>query len=96
MQKHPAQRCLRWLLPEGVSKGWLPKDYKKYALLGWQGVAKNIEGNGLVHGICRGTEIGFDEQFYLDRKQLDNDPRGLGAVITAAIEVSKLDKPTKK
>ena len=59
-------------------------------------MAENIEGNGLVHGICRGTEIGFDEQFYLDRKQLDNDPRGLGAVITAAIEVSKLDKPTKK
>jgi len=82
-------------IARGVSKGWLAPAYKKYALLGWQGVARNIEGNGLVHGICRGTEIGFDEQFYLDRKQLDNDPRGLGAVITAAIEVSKLDQKNK-
>ncbi len=83
-------------IARGVSKGWLPQAYKKYALLGWQGVARNVEGNGLVHGICRGTEIGFDEQFYLDRKQLDNDPRGLGAVITAAIEVSKLDQQKNK
>ncbi|AXY74235.1 hypothetical protein D3H65_09725 [Paraflavitalea soli] len=83
-------------IARGVSKGWLPSAYKKYALLGWQGVARNIEENGLVHGICRGTEIGFDEQFYLDRKQLDNDPRGLGAVITAGIEISKLDQSTKK
>lgn len=82
-------------IARGVSKGWLPQSYKKYALLGWQGVARNIEAGGIVHGICRGTEIGFDEPFYLNRKQLDNDPRGLGAVITAAIEVSKLDSQQK-
>jgi len=53
-------------------------------------VAGKIDANGVVHGICRGTEIGFDEQFYLDRKTIDNDPRGLGAVITAGIEIAKL------
>lgn len=82
-------------IARGVRNGWLPQAYKKYALLGWQGIANQIEAGGLVHGICRGTEIGFNEQFYLDRKQLDNDPRGLGAVITAAIEVAQLDGQLK-
>ncbi|WP_315824207.1 glycoside hydrolase family 88/105 protein [Paraflavitalea speifideaquila] len=65
-------------IARGVRMGWLGTAYKKYALLGWQGVARQIEAGGIVHGICRGTEIGFDEDFYLNRKQLDNDPRGLG------------------
>jgi rhamnogalacturonyl hydrolase YesR len=82
-------------MARGVRMGWLGKEYSKYALLAWQAVARQIEGGGIVHGICRGTEIGFDEAFYLNRKQLDNDPRGLGAVITAAIEISKLDSKQK-
>ncbi len=77
-------------MARGVRKGWLNKSFKKTALKAWEAVASKIDNNGVVHGICRGTEIGMDEQFYLDRKTIDNDPRGLGAVVTAGIEISKL------
>ena len=77
-------------IARGVRNGWLSGKYRRKALLGWEGVCKNIAPGGIVHGICRGTEIGMDEQFYRDRKTIDNDPRGLGAVITAGIEISAL------
>ncbi|MCG2615869.1 glycoside hydrolase family 88 protein [Terrimonas sp. NA20] len=77
-------------MARGVRKGWLNKSFKKNALKAWEAVASKIDDSGVVHGICRGTEIGMDEQFYLDRKTIDNDPRGLGAVITAGIEIAKL------
>ncbi|CAN5778299.1 hypothetical protein BH11BAC3_BH11BAC3_36420 [soil metagenome] len=78
-------------MARGISNGWLSKKFKKYALKGWDAVANHITPDGIVHGICRGTEIGANEQFYIDRKTIDNDPRGLGAVITAGIEISKLN-----
>lgn len=77
-------------MARGARKGWLNKSFKQPALKAWNAVAGKIDANGVVHGICRGTEIGFDEQFYFDRKTIDNDPRGLGAVITAGIEIAKL------
>ena len=77
-------------IARGINKGWLNKKYKVAAIKGWNAVAANITSQGIVHGICRGTEIGADDQFYMSRKTIDNDPRGLGAVITAGIEISKL------
>ncbi|MEO8110243.1 MAG: glycoside hydrolase family 88 protein [Ginsengibacter sp.] len=77
-------------IARGVRNGWLSKKYKEYALKGWNAVADHITADGIVHGICRGTEIGADDQFYMNRKTIDNDPRGLGAVITAGVEISKL------
>ena len=77
-------------IARGISNGWLSKKYKGYAVKAWKAVADHITSKGIVQGICRGTEIGADEQFYMNRKTIDNDPRGLGAVITAGIEMSKL------
>jgi rhamnogalacturonyl hydrolase YesR len=77
-------------IARGVSNGFLSKKYIQYALKGWSAVVNHITADGIVYGICRGTEIGADEQFYMNRKTIDNDPRGLGAVITAGIEISKL------
>ncbi len=77
-------------LARGVRKGWLPASYKKAALSGWNAVSGKIDADGAVHGICRGTEIGYTEQYYFDRPVVDHDPRGLGAVITAGIEIAQL------
>ncbi|MBE9598044.1 glycoside hydrolase family 105 protein [Pedobacter sp. MC2016-24] len=77
-------------LARGVREGWLNQDYKKNALAGWNALKTKIDTGGVVHGICRGTDIGDDQQFYMDRKTIANDPRGLGAVITAGIEISRL------
>lgn len=77
-------------LARGIREGWLSSAYKKNAFAGWEAVKTKIDGNGVVHGICQGTDIGYDQEFYMKRKTIDNDPRGMGAVITAGIEISKL------
>jgi len=79
-------------LARGVREGWLNASYKKNAFAGWEAVKTKIDEHGVVHGICQGTDIGYDQEFYMKRKTIDNDPRGMGAVITAGIEISKLRK----
>jgi unsaturated rhamnogalacturonyl hydrolase len=77
-------------MAKGIRNGWLNASYREHAIRGWQAVQRKIEKDGTVHDICRGTEIGFDEAFYFERKRFDQDPRGLGAVIAAGIEVSQM------
>ena len=77
-------------IARGINNGWLDKSYSEYALKGWNALSKKID-NGIVHGICRGTGMGDKLEFYFSRPTLDNDPRGLGAVITAGVEISKLE-----
>lgn len=77
-------------MARGIRKGWLPETYTSYALKAWRAIAAKIDDDGTVHGICQGTAIGSNEQFYLKRKTIDHDPRGLGAVIIAGVEIAKL------
>ncbi|SDJ83756.1 Rhamnogalacturonyl hydrolase YesR [Pedobacter sp. ok626] len=79
-------------LARGVREGWLSAAYKKNAHAGWEAVKTKIDENGVVYGICQGTDIGYNQEFYMKRKTINNDPRGMGAVITAGIEISKLRK----
>ena len=78
-------------ISRGVLNGWLSNEYEKYALKGWAGISGNITDDGIVKDICRGTGIGYTFDFYNNRKRFDNDPRGLGAVLTAAVEVNRLE-----
>lgn len=77
-------------IARGVNNGWLNKSYSKFAIKGWRALTEKIDTGGIVHGICRGTGMGENLKFYFNRPTIDNDPRGLGAVITAGIEISKL------
>lgn len=77
-------------MAKGVRMGWLDNSFRDAALRGWQAVNKKIDRDGTVHDICRGTEIGFDDNFYFTRQRFNQDPRGLGAVIMAGLEVSLL------
>lgn len=79
-------------LARGITKGWIDDKYRENALRGWQGISSKIEEDGTVKGICQGTGMGFDFDFYYKRKTPDHDPRGLGAVITAGVEVANLQK----
>lgn len=78
-------------LARGVNNGWLPKKYKKQALKSWNAVLSRIETDGNVKGICEGTSISAKSDYYLNRRTMDHDPRGLGAVITAGLEIMKLE-----
>lgn len=77
-------------IARGVQHGWLDESFKKAAFKGWKGIARKIDKDDTVFGICRGTGIGFDLDFYYKRETPHNDPRGLGAVLTAGIEIAKL------
>jgi rhamnogalacturonyl hydrolase YesR len=77
-------------LARGVKMAWLPEEYKIYIDKAWAGLKSKISRNGTVSDICRGTGIGENLEFYFQRQRFDHDPRGLGAVITAALEVDRL------
>lgn len=77
-------------MARGLRHNWLDESYQENVLKGWESLKTKVDQDGTVHGICRGTGIGPDLDFYLTRATFDHDPRGLGAVITAGLEVSEL------
>lgn len=79
-------------MARGIQNGWLDESFRKTVLEGWRGIEQKISNDGVVYGICQGTSIGETLQFYKDRATYPNDPRGLGAVIQAGIEVDKVIK----
>ncbi len=76
-------------LSRAIQHGWLNKKYSANVQKAWAALTKRISG-GIVEGICGGTGMGSTAKFYEERKTYKNDPRGLGAIITAAVEVQKL------
>ena len=77
-------------IARGIREGWLPGSFRENAERGWKGISSRIREEGIISGICRGTPIGHTVQFYEDRDTFDNDPRGVGAVIQAGIEMEML------
>lgn len=76
-------------LARGIKNGWISKSYEKNLLHAWEELKKRITSDGIVKDITRGTGVGDDLEFYFNRERFDNDPRGLGAVITASVEMEK-------
>jgi len=76
-------------IARGINNGWIEEKYRENALKGWKAIKKKIDNDGTVHGTCEGTGIGDNLEFYFNRSRYANDPRGLGSVMTAGIEVSK-------
>ncbi|UCD37248.1 MAG: glycoside hydrolase family 88 protein [Fidelibacterota bacterium] len=77
-------------MARGVRLGWLEDEYREIATRGWEAISGKVDADGTVHGICRGTGIGEDFQFYYDRSTFDHDPRGLGSMIIAGVEIDEL------
>ncbi len=76
----------------GIEDGLIDKKYSANVFNAWNGLQKNISGDGIVKDICCGTGIGMNAEFYKSRERFDNDPRGLGAVINAGIAVAGLEE----
>ncbi len=74
-------------LARGITNNWIDEKYETNLMHAWNALKRNISGDGVVKDICRGTGIGYDLEFYFNRKRFDNDPRGLGAVLTASSEM---------
>jgi Glycosyl Hydrolase Family 88 len=67
---------------EGVNNGWLPKaQYEAAILRGWSYLKTQIQEDGKVRNIVRGTPILPTIDAYNRQKANTNDPRGLGAML---------------
>lgn len=74
----------------GMRTGVLDSRYMPFVNNAWAGLRSRISDDGIVTDICRGTGISDSFEFYYTRERFKNDPRGLGAVITAAVEMMTL------
>jgi rhamnogalacturonyl hydrolase YesR len=73
-----------------VNQGWINQRYKIIALNAWDGIKAQITKEGAITNICVGTGISDGVKYYYDRPTPYNDIHGLGAVILAGVEVSKI------
>jgi unsaturated rhamnogalacturonyl hydrolase len=77
-------------IARGLRMGILDESFRMPLQKAWLGLQSRISSDGIVSDICRGTEIGNTYDFYARRDRFDNDPRGLGAVITACVEMMRM------
>ena len=77
-------------IARAVREGWIDKKYADNAVRGWQAIESRIDDDGIVSGICQSTSILANAELYMNQKTMPNDPRGMGAVLMAAVEVNKL------
>lgn len=74
----------------GMAEGWLDEAmYEEGMERGWASLTRQFDEEGNVIGIVRGTPIMFSDEEYDNWGTRINDPRGLGALLYAAIAVDK-------
>lgn len=76
-------------LARAIRKGWLPSSYSPQLLKAWSAIVKEINEDGTVKGICCGTDMSEDVNYYMKQKTVTSDPRGMGALLTLGTEMSK-------
>ena len=85
---------------KGANKGYLPKDYKNIATKGFDGLIKNlvkVSPNGAVTitEACAVAGLGGTPyrdgsfEYYVNERKQDNDPKGTGPFILAALELNR-------
>lgn len=77
-------------IAHAVSKGWIDAAFASVAKQGWKAICQQVTPEGQLLHVCMGTGISRDLPFYYSRPTPLNDAHGLGAVILAGIEMSKL------
>ncbi len=81
-----------------VNEGILPERYISIAQDGWKGILSKTDKDyrsSAVNGICIGTGIESDMKHYYTRPTRANEV-GLGAVISAGVEILRYNKNQKK
>lgn len=85
---------------KGVRMGYLNKEYLNIANSAFDGILKElitVDKNGLLtfHNICGGCGLGGNPyrdgsyEYYINEKRIDNDTKGVGPFIMAAIELDR-------
>lgn len=72
----------------GVAAGLLPAEpYRSAALRAWSGLAAQVEPDGRLRGVCVGTGLSADAQYYLERPVVTGDLHGQAALLWTAAEL---------
>jgi len=79
-----------YVLARAVNQGYLKPSYAAIAGHGWQGVMTRIHSDGQIEGVCTGTGVGDDLEFYYNRPAPLNDVHGIGFILLAGAEVMQL------
>lgn len=79
-------------IAKAVNKGWVHKDYADVAEEGWKSIVNNMTEDYDIKDICVGTGIRPSITYYYNRPAKMNEPHGLGALILAGIEITKMEK----
>jgi unsaturated rhamnogalacturonyl hydrolase len=97
-----------YTLVRGVDKGYLPETYRSTAGLGYSGIGKKFifrvgwDAYGAVSGTVSVSGLGGSPYrdgsyaYYTGEKVVDNDPKGVGAVLLAAVEMNELNTSVGK
>lgn len=85
-------------LSRGIRLGWLWETMRNKAVnainKGWEGITKySVDKSGNVHGVCMGSRYSFTADYYMnDLGWITNDTHGIGIVMLAGIEKTKMAK----
>ena len=81
-----------YTIARAVNKGYIEPRYALFAKRGWEGVMSKIHSDGQIEGVCTGTGVGDNLEFYYTRPAPLNDMHGIGTVLLAGAEVLQLQK----
>jgi len=79
-----------YVLARSVKKGYIGSDYEPVARQGWKGVMTKIHSDGQFEGVCTGTGVGEDLEFYKNRPTPLSDVHGTGFILFAGTEILQL------
>lgn len=74
-------------LARAINHKWISHRYVPQLIKTWEAVSAQIGENGEVKGICQGTDMGNEADYYKNQKTIGSDPRGMGAVLTLGSEI---------
>jgi unsaturated rhamnogalacturonyl hydrolase len=81
-----------YTIARAVNNGYVDTAYASVARRGWEGVMSRIRPDGQVEGVCTGTAVGDDLEFYYKRPAPLNDVHGIGTVVLAGAEMLRMRK----
>ena len=81
-----------YAIARAVNRGYVGSELAAVARRGWNGILTRIGPDGKLAGVCAGTGISDDLEFYYQRPTPPNDPHGIGAVLLAGCEVLALPR----
>jgi rhamnogalacturonyl hydrolase YesR len=79
-----------YTIARALNRGYVDTSFVSMVRHGWAGVMSKIHSDGQIAGVCTGTGVGDNLEFYYTRPAPLNDVHGIGAVLLAGAEILNL------